>query len=47
MKDSAKFVADICVEHNLIDIWRIRNLEETRFTWRQKTPVIQRRLVTG
>ena len=28
-------------------IWRIRNPKEKRFTWRQKTPVIQRRLDYG
>lgn len=28
----------------LIDIWRVRNPTEKRFTWRQKTPIIQRRL---
>lgn len=28
------------VEHDLTDIWRIRNTTETRFTWRQKTPII-------
>ena len=30
--------------YDLVDIWRIRNPEMKRFTWRQKTPVIQRRL---
>ena len=29
---------------DLIDIWRVRNPTEKRFTWRQKTPIIQRRL---
>ena len=28
----------------MIDIWRVRNPSEKRFTWRQKTPIIQRRL---
>ena len=41
-KESAKLVEEMCVEHDLIDIWRIRNPTETRFTWRQKTPIIQR-----
>ena len=35
-KESAKLVEEMCVEHDLIDIWRIRNPTETRFTWRQK-----------
>ena len=29
---------------DLIDIWRARNPDEKRFSWRQKNPVIQRRL---
>ena len=28
----------------MLDIWRVRHPKEKRFTWRQKTPVIQRRL---
>ena len=28
----------------LLDIWRVRNKEEKRFTWRQKTPNIRCRL---
>ena len=35
-RDSAKYFEELCVEHDLIDIWRIRNPSETRFTWRQK-----------
>ena len=29
---------------NLVDIWRIRKPETKRLTWRQKRPLIQRRL---
>ena len=29
---------------DLIDIWRTRNPDSTLFTWRQKKPIIQRRL---
>ena len=43
-KESAKYVEELYVEHDLIDISRIRNPSETRFTWRQKTPIIQIRL---
>ena len=43
-KDSVKVLEDICLEHDLLDIWRVRHPKEKRFTWRQKTPVIQRRL---
>ena len=35
---------DICLNYDLIDIWRIRNPEIKLFTWRQKKPLIQRRL---
>ena len=43
-KESVKILDDICLEQDLIDIWRVRNPTEKRFTWRQKTPIIQRRL---
>ena len=43
-KDSGKIVEDKFAELNLVDIWRIRNPTVTRFTWRQKKPIIQRRL---
>ena len=44
-KDSVKVLEDICLEHDLLlDIWRVRHPKEKRFTWRQKTPIIQRRL---
>lgn len=32
------------LENDLVDIWRIRNPAIKRFTWRQKSPIIQRRL---
>ena len=32
------------MEQDLVDIWRIRNPTERRFMWRQKSPIIQRRL---
>ena len=43
-KDSGKVIKDISAELDLVDIWRIRNPTVTRFTWRQKKPIIQRRL---
>ena len=43
-KESVKCIDDICLANDLIDIWRVRNPIVKRFTWRQKTPVIQRRL---
>lgn len=44
VKESVKIFEDICLEQDLIDIWRVRHPMEKRFTWRQKTPIIQRRL---
>ena len=35
-KDSVKVLEDICLEHDLLDIWRVRHPKEKRFTWRQK-----------
>ena len=32
------------LDFDLVDIWRIRNPTASRFTWRQKTPLEQRRL---
>ena len=34
----------MCLDFDLVDIWRIRNPESKRFTWRQRNPFIQRRL---
>ena len=42
-KESVKILEDTCLEQDLIDIWRIRNPTEKRFTWSQKTPITQRR----
>ena len=39
-----QYVEDMIIEYDLVDIWRIRNPTDTRFTWRQKSPLIQRRL---
>ena len=44
LKESAKQIENICLLHDLVDIWKVRNPEIKRFTWRQKTPLIQRRL---
>ena len=35
-KDSVKVLEDICLEHDLLDIWRVRHPKKKRFTWRQK-----------
>ena len=34
----------VVVEHDLLDLWRVRYPKEKRFSWRRKTPIIQRRL---
>ena len=39
-KDSVRYVEDMIIEHDLLDIWRIRNVTDTRFTWRQRSPLI-------
>ena len=31
--ESVKILEDICLEQDLIDIWRVRNATEKRFTW--------------
>ena len=37
-KDSVKNIQNLCFDFDLVDIWRIRNPERRRFTWRQKKP---------
>ena len=32
--DSVQYVEDMTIERDLVDIWRIRNPTDTRFTWR-------------
>ena len=44
IKNCVKSLEYIILTHDLIDIWRIRNPTTKRFTWRQKNPLIQRRL---
>ena len=43
-KDSVKYVEDMIIKHDLVDIWGIHNPTDTCFTWRQKSPLIQRHL---
>jgi len=42
--DSVKCVEDVMMNYDLVDIWRIRNPNSKKFSWRQKSPIIQRRL---
>ena len=44
LKDSVKKIENICSSFDLVDIWRIRNPIANRFSWRQKTLLIQLRL---
>ena len=44
IKESCKNIEDLCSSFDLIDIYRTRNPDVRRFTWRQKNPVVQRRL---
>ena len=37
IKDCVKVVKDIMLENDLVDIWRIRNLDKHRYTWRNST----------
>ena len=41
---SIECINNICSMNDLCDIWRIRNLNSKRFTWRSQTPFRQRRL---
>ena len=43
-KESVKFLNSICLSYDLIDIWRTRNPDRKLFTWKQKNPLVQRRL---
>jgi len=43
-KDLAKLLDEVLAENDLVDIWRIQNPDVKRFTWMQKTPLIQPRL---
>ena len=44
LKESASQIKNICSLNDLVDIWRVRNPNIKRFTWRQKTHIVQRRL---
>ena len=41
LKESSKKIENLCLSLDLIDIWRIRNPKLKRFSWRQKSPMIQ------
>ena len=37
-------VEELKFSYDLIDIWRIRNIDKRQYTWRQRKPFVQRRL---
>ena len=43
-KESIKFLNSLFLNYDLIDIWRTRNLDCKLFSWKQKNPLVQRRL---
>ena len=43
-KESIKFLNSICLNYDLIDIWRTRNPDRKLFSRKQKNPLVQRRL---
>lgn len=43
-KDLSKILEDVCLDFDLIDIWRVRNPDKRLFIWKQTRPLIQRRL---
>ena len=44
VKESVKCVEDVMMNYDLVDIWRIRNPNSKKYSWRQKSPIIQRHL---
>ena len=46
-KDSVKNIHNLCFDFDLVDIWRIRNPERRRFTWRQKTLLFKEDSIIG
>lgn len=43
-KDTVKLLEDIQEEFDVLDVWRIKNPDKKRFTWRQHNPQISSRL---
>ena len=44
LKESVKTIDEMRLSFDLIDIWRVRNPDVKHFSWRQKNPVVHRRL---
>ena len=47
LKDSVKCVENIMMNYDLVDIWRIRNLNSEKFSWRQKAELFKDALIIG
>ena len=43
-REVATKIQELILDLNLLDIWRIRNPDKRRYTWKQKKPVVQGRL---
>ena len=43
-KDSVKNISDMKLAYDLVDIWQTKNPEKRQYIWRQKRPLVQRRL---
>ena len=39
-KEAAKKIKDLMLDFNLVDIWRMRNPDKKRYTWKQRKPLI-------
>ena len=43
-RDVVTKIRQLMFDFNLVDIWRIRNPDKKRYTWKQNKPLVQRRL---
>ena len=43
-KDVLTKIRELMLDFNLVDIWRLRNPDKKRYTWKQNKPLVQRRL---
>ena len=43
-KDVVTKIRELILDFNLVDIWRLRNPDKKRYTWKQNKPLVQRRL---
>jgi len=43
-RDVVTKIRELMFDFNLVGIWRIRNRDKKRYTWKQNKPLVQRRL---